>query len=88
MIGVWVAQFSGWIGAACILLAFWLLVHKVVHSHSYTYLSLNIFGGLFLFHETFTHGVHASAALNIIWVAIAVYGLVLGHKRKDVKLKR
>jgi len=88
MIGIWAAQFSGWIGAACILAAFWLLTHKTVHSHSYTYLGLNLFGGLFLFHETYTAGVHASSALNVVWVAIAIYGLGWAHKRKEVKMER
>ena len=83
-----IVELSGWIGAACILAAFWLLTHKAVHSHSYTYLGLNLIGGLFLFHETYTHESNASAVLNIVWVAIAIYGLGWAHKLKEVKMER
>ncbi len=78
----------GLIGAACILLAFWLLTHKVVHSHSKTYLGLNLVGGILLAFETYTHESFASFALNIIWVAIAIYGLGWAHRRKEAFRKK
>ena len=78
----------GWIGAFLILLAFWLLTHKVVHSHSYEYLILNFIGGLFLAYETFQHESYASFILNVVWVLIAVYGIGWAHRRKPAKLKR
>jgi len=78
----------GWMGAALILLAFWLLTHKVVHSHSYEYLFLNLLGGFFLAFETWRHGSLASFALNVIWVAIAIYGIGWAHKRREPKKKR
>ena len=78
----------GWLGAACILLAFWLLTHKATHSHSYSYLGLNLLGGLFLSVETFTHESYASFVLNLCWILVAVYGLGWAHKRKAPKLKR
>jgi len=78
----------GFVGAFLILLAFWLLTHRVVHSHSYEYLFLNLFGGIFLAFETYVQDSYASFALNVFWVLIAVYGLVWAHKRKPAKLKR
>ncbi|MBI4146215.1 hypothetical protein HY489_02660 [Candidatus Woesearchaeota archaeon] len=78
----------GWSGAFIILLAFWLLTHKVVHSHSYTYLLLNLFGGALLSIETFRHESYASFVLNTIWVVVAIYGLGWAHKRKSPKLER
>lgn len=78
----------GWAGAALILLAFWLLTHKVVHSHSYTYLGLNLVGGIMLMYEAWIHESHAAFTLNIIWIIVAVYGLGWAHKRREVKLKR
>ena len=78
----------GWLGAALILLAFWLLTHKVTHSHSYTYLLLNLAGVLLLAIETRRHESYASFVLNVVWVLIAIYGLGWAHRRKEAKLKR
>ncbi|RJQ22107.1 hypothetical protein C4580_01380 [Candidatus Woesearchaeota archaeon] len=77
--------FAGWIGAACILLAFWLLTHKVAHSHSYIYLGLNLVGGFLLAIETYVHDSYASFALNSVWVIIAIYGLGWAHRRREPK---
>jgi len=88
VIRIFFADIPGWIGAFLILLAFWLLTHKVVHSHSYTYMLLNLFGGAFLAFETWRKLSYASFVLNIIWVVIAIYGIGWAHRRKEVKLKR
>ncbi len=85
---VYIDALYGWIGAALILLSFWLLTHKVVHSHSYTYLYLNLMGATFLMYETWRLRAHASFVLNLIWVFIAIYGLGWAHKRTAPKLKR
>lgn len=71
----------GWLGAFCILLAFFLLTHKTIRSHSWTYLGLNLAGGVLLAVETFAHESHAAFTLNVVWVIVAVYGLVWAHKR-------
>lgn len=78
----------GWIGAVLILLAFWLLTHKAVHSHSYTYLGLNLVAGLLLGYDAWVHATFAGLSLNIVWVAIAIYGLGWAHKRKAPKMRR
>ena len=88
MIGIIFADIPGWIGALLILLAFWLLTFKAVHSHSYTYLALNLIGGTLLAYETWSKGSYSSLILNLSWVIIAIYGLGWAHKRKEVKLKR
>ncbi len=88
MIGILFADIPGWIGAFFILLAFWLLTHKVVHSHSYTYLAFNLLGGLLLGYDAYSHNTYAGLVLNIVWVVIAIYGIGWAHKRKAPKLKR
>lgn len=85
---MFVFDVPGWIGAFLILLAFWLLTHKVVHSHSYTYFNLNLLGALLLSFESWRKAAHASFVLNIIWAMIAIYGLGWAHKRKPPKMKR
>ena len=82
------SYFVGFVGAFFILLAFWLLTHRVVHSHSYEYLGLNLFGGACLAFETYSARSYASFILNVFWFVIALYGLLYAHKRKPAKLKR
>jgi len=77
----------GWLGAFAILLAFWLLTHKVVHSHSKIYMGLNLIGGIALSYEAWTHLSHAAFVLNLIWIVVAIYGLFWAHKRKAPKIK-
>lgn len=81
-------DFVGWVGAFLILLAFWLLTHRVVHSHSYEYLFLNLAGGSLLAFETWRANSYASFVLNVVWVFIAIYGLGWAHRRKEAKLRR
>lgn len=88
MLPSFLTTLAGWFGAACILLAFWLLTHKVTHSHSYKYLGLNLIGGALLAIETYLHESYASFALNAVWVLIAVYGLGWAHKRKEPRRSR
>lgn len=73
----------GWIGAILILLAYWLLTHKVTHSHSYLYQGLNLVGGLTLVFEAWAKNSYPVILLNVVWVMVAIYGLLWAHKRKD-----
>lgn len=82
------SEVPGWIGAVFIILAFWLLTHKVTHSHSYLYMGLNLIAGLLLAYDAWVHKTMAGLTLNIVWIVIAVYGLGWAHKRKTPKLSR
>ena len=88
MIFILATDIPGWIGAAGIVVAFWLLTHKVTHSHSYVYMGINLIAGVFLAYDAWVHNTMAGLTLNIVWIVIAVYGLGWAHKRKEAKLKR
>ena len=88
MIVILFADIPGWIGAVLIVLAFWLLTHKVVHSHSRAYLYLNLIAGLLLGYDAYVHQTFAGLSINIVWIVIALYGLGWAHKRRPPKLKR
>lgn len=81
-------ELPGWIGAVFIILAFWMLTHKVVHSHSKTYFALNLLAGILLAYDAWMHKTFAGLTINIVWIVIAVYGLGWAHKRKTPKLSR
>lgn len=82
------SEIPGWFGAIFIILAFWMLTHKVVHSHSKVYFTLNLLAGILLAYDAAVHRTSAGLAINIVWIVIAVYGLGWAHKRKEAKLKR
>ena len=85
MIEILFTDIPGWIGALFILLAFWMMTHKVVHSHSRICFGLNLLAGVLLAYDAWLHKTYAGLAINIVWVVIAIYGLGWAHKRKAPK---
>ena len=72
----------GLLGAACIVLDYFLLNTGRLHSETYTYQALNILGAagiLVSLHYTFNL---ATFFLEIIWVSIAVYGICKLYLRR------
>ncbi len=65
----------GWIGAIALLIAFMLVSTKKVEGDSTGYQLLNIVGSILLIVNTFHYGAYPSGALNIFWMAIAIYAI-------------
>jgi hypothetical protein len=63
----------GWIGAIALLIAYMLVSTKRVEGDSTGFQLLNIVGSIFLIINTFHYGAYPSGALNIFWMAIALY---------------
>ena len=66
---------AGWIGAALILIAYYLITKRIVDAKSRLYHSLNLIGGAGLAYNTYVYTAYPSTIVNIFWIAIAVYGL-------------
>lgn len=75
------AFIAGMMGAICVVLAFFLLTHKTITSHSKAYLWLNLIGASLVGIETYSAGSLAAFMLNVVWIAISLYGLVHARKR-------
>jgi hypothetical protein len=73
----------GWIGMALILLAYFFLAVKKLKANSIVYNLLNAFGGLGLVANTFVTKSWPSVALNIAWIAIAIFSI---YKKASVKI--
>ncbi|XOV93047.1 MAG: hypothetical protein ACFHWX_22970 [Bacteroidota bacterium] len=71
----------GWLGAACYLIPYFLLISKKIRSTSAIYHVLNILGSFFLIINTFYYGATPSAFTNSIWGGIAIYGMISDRKR-------
>ena len=67
----------GWIGAICVLIAFFLISTKRTDVSKPTYHWLNIVGALGLIIHTSYNGAFPSAFVNIIWVGVAIYSLLM-----------
>lgn len=85
-----VIDLIGWIGAALLLIAYFLLIHKDLTSRSKMYQWMNIIGSLMLGINTFILKAYPSFLTNIIWFFIGLYGIfhiVKNRKNKNKKTK-
>ncbi len=72
----------GWAGSLCVVIAYGLNSYQKIKSDSYTFLLLNVFGGLGLIAYTAFYSAYANTFLNIVWVIIAIPALIKLSQRK------
>ncbi|MCB9136530.1 MAG: hypothetical protein H6636_13980 [Anaerolineales bacterium] len=65
----------GWIGAACLLLAYFLVSRKKLAGDSLNYQLLNLAGGGLLTINSLYYGAFPSVAVNVVWIGIALFTL-------------
>lgn len=68
-------EFTGWLGAALLLLAYGLVSAGKVGSASPAFQWLNILGAAGIAINSGVNGAYPSAALNIIWIGIGAFAL-------------
>ncbi|MGD8699824.1 MAG: hypothetical protein PVJ43_11065 [Gemmatimonadales bacterium] len=71
---------GGWLGAALLLLAYFLVSAGKVRGSSIRYQALNIVGSLCLGINAFYYGAMPSVGIDVAWIGIGV--LALMHRRK------
>lgn len=84
-------EFVGWAGAALVLFAYFLITHRRVGAESGTYHFLNLFGGAGIMVNAFANNDLPPAGLNVVWVMIAIYGILQGaglFRRANVKARK
>lgn len=69
-------EIIGWTGAGLILLAYLLLSTGRLAARSKAYQGLNLVGSLAFIINSGWNGAVPSAALNIVWAAIATFALI------------
>ena len=77
-------EIGGWIGTAALLVAYGLVSTRRLAGDSTPYQALNLVGGVLVLVNSFYHGAMPSVAVNVFWIAIAVFALsrvFLGRKR-------
>ena len=79
---------AGWLGAGFILLAYFLVSDKLLSPTSKRYHVLNMVGAALFIINTSHLKAWPSAVTNIIWISVAVYGLIRSkHHNKKTKRK-
>lgn len=74
---------TGWVGSFAVVMAYALNSYQKIKSDSYTFLLLNLLGGLCLIAYTAFYSAFANTFLNIVWVIIAIPALIkLAAKKK------
>ena len=69
-------EVAGWVGAACILLAYLLLSLGKLGGRSVAYQILNLAGAVGFVINGWWHRAIPNAAMNVVWAGIAVYALI------------
>jgi len=72
----------GWVAAAVMLSAYILLTLGRMSGRSNGYHWLNIISGTGFIINSGWNGAYPSACINVVWVAIGLYG-ILGHSLRN-----
>lgn len=75
-------EIVGWSAAAMMVAAYVLLTTGRLSSLSPTYQWLNVLAGAGFIVNSGWNGAYPSAFLNVVWIAIGLYGLLRGTRMK------
>ncbi len=69
-------EIIGWLGTVAILLAYFLVTTRKIAPNSKQHQLLNLFGAAGIIINSAVHYAIPSVGLNVVWLLIAIYGLV------------
>jgi len=72
-------EIVGWVGAVLVLFAYWLVTK---FGTSVLYHLLNLVGAAGLLVNALHHHAFPSTTVNVVWAAIAVWGLAVMSRRR------
>jgi hypothetical protein len=73
-------EIIGWTAAAMMLGAYLLLTSGRLSSHAPAYQWLNVLSGAGFILNSGWNGAYPSACINVLWVAIGLYGVFRGRR--------
>lgn len=71
----------GWIGSACVVLAYTLNIMGKMKAEAISYILLNLVGSICLIANTIYHDAIPSTAVNVVWIIIAIIALFRKPKK-------
>ena len=72
---------AGWAGVVALLVAYGLVSARRLEGDSAVYQWLNLAGGALVLLNSFHHRAFPSVAVNVVWIAIALYTLAFRRRR-------
>jgi hypothetical protein len=75
----------GWSAAATMLAAYFLLTSGRLSSKSGIYQWMNVLSGAGFIVNSGWNGAYPSAFLNVIWMAIGIYGVFTGLRERSMR---
>lgn len=75
-----IVEIIGWVAAAMMLTAYVLLTGGKLSSRSPWYQWLNVLSGAGFIVNSGYNGAYPSAFINVMWMAIGLYGVVRGTR--------
>lgn len=78
-----IAEISGLIGAAIIIIVYFLLEKGTLKSSDISYPTLNLVGALMILFSLYFNWNLASAVIEFFWIAISLYGIVKKVRSKS-----
>lgn len=77
---IWVHAI-GWLGGILVVVAYLFNTTGKMKATDLSYQGLNLVGSIALIINTYIVGAYPSAAVNVIWVIIAIVGLIKGFQK-------
>ncbi len=74
-------ELAGWLGALLILGAYGLVTAGKLNARSPLYQWMNVVGAVGFIINSGWNGAWPSAWLNIVWLAIGIYGITRGRRQ-------
>ena len=71
----------GWIGAAALLTAYWMVSTRRTDGAAITYQTLNLIGSVLVLLNSLFYGAYPSVAVNGVWIVIGVYAISMASRR-------
>jgi hypothetical protein len=71
-----IIEIIGWIGAGCVIWAYYLISSGKANNKNQLYQWLNMIGAILLIINTISLMAYPSAFVNVVWLVIAVLGLM------------
>jgi hypothetical protein len=76
-------EIGGWIGAAVLLAAYFLVSRGRVKPQGVLFQSLNLGASLLLMLNTYVNRAYPSAFVNLVWMGIALFALYDARVKKS-----
>jgi predicted membrane protein len=74
-------DYLGWLGAAALVTAYWLVSTRKTTGDSTRYQVLNLIGGALVLINSLYYGAYPSVAVNGLWVAIGASALAARSRK-------